>query len=77
MSTRVITAPTVEPITLAEAKMHLKEDLVDASNDARISACLSAARQAVEHDMGRSIMLPQDSAGRIRGRDRAARPAGD
>lgn len=57
MTTRLITPPTFEPVSLAEAKLHLKEDLVDVANDARISATLAAARQAVEHQMGRSIML--------------------
>ena len=57
MTTRLITPPTFEPVSLAEAKLHLKEDLVDVTNDARISATLAAARQAVEHQMGRSIML--------------------
>ena len=57
MSTRIITQPSIEPVTLAEAKLHLKEDLASAENDARISACLAAARQAVEHATGRAIML--------------------
>jgi uncharacterized phiE125 gp8 family phage protein len=57
MTTRIITPPTVEPVTLAEAKLHLKEDLVSVDNDARISVLISAARQAVEHAMGRAIML--------------------
>lgn len=57
MTTRIITQTSIEPITLAEAKLHLKEDLVSVDNDARISALISAARQAVEHSMGRAIML--------------------
>jgi len=57
MTTRIITEPTVEPVTLAEAKLHLKEDLMSVDNDARISAVLASARQAVEHAMGRAIML--------------------
>jgi uncharacterized phiE125 gp8 family phage protein len=57
MTTRIITQPSIEPVTLAEAKLHLKEDLVSVDNDARISALISAARQAVEHSMGRAIML--------------------
>jgi hypothetical protein len=35
MNTRTTTAPTVEPLTLAETKVHLREDLTDAGNDAR------------------------------------------
>jgi uncharacterized phiE125 gp8 family phage protein len=57
MTTRTIVEPTLEPVTLAEAKLHLKEDLVSVDNDARISFLISAARQAVEHSMGRAIML--------------------
>lgn len=57
MTTRIITPPSIEPIALAEAKLHLKEDLVSVDNDARISFLISAARQAVEHVMGRAIML--------------------
>ena len=57
MTTRIITPPTVEPVTQAEAKLHLKEDLVSVDNDARIAVLITAARQSVEHQMGRSIML--------------------
>lgn len=57
MTTRIITPPSIEPVTLAEAKLHLKEDLASSDNDARISVLISAARQAVEHAMGRAIML--------------------
>jgi hypothetical protein len=46
MSTRIVTEPTVEPLTLAEVKTHLHEDLSDASNDALITTLIAVARQA-------------------------------
>ena len=57
MTTRVTTAPTVEPLTLAEAKVHLREDLTDAGNDALITSLIVAAREACEHRVGRALML--------------------
>lgn len=58
MSLKLITPPTASVLTLAEAKVHLREDLVDAGNDALITAIISAATQDAEHLMGRAI-LPQ------------------
>lgn len=46
MNTRTTTAPTVEPLTLAETKVHLREDLTDAGNDALITSLIAVARQA-------------------------------
>ena len=43
---RLITAPTSEPVTLAEAKLHLRVD--DTTDNALIAALISAARQYVE-----------------------------
>ena len=57
MTTRVTTAPTVEPLTLAEAKVHLREDLTDAGNDALITSLIVAAREACEHRVRRALML--------------------
>lgn len=42
----VITAPTVEPVTLAEAKAHLRIDGTE--SDTEITAMISAARDAAE-----------------------------
>jgi uncharacterized phiE125 gp8 family phage protein len=57
MSTRIVTEPTVEPLTLAEVKVHLREDLTDASNDALITTLIAVARQACEHRVQRALML--------------------
>lgn len=54
MPTRRITDATVEPVTLAEAKMHLRVDHAD--EDAYISARITAVRQAAEHIMQRTIL---------------------
>lgn len=56
MTTRLITPPTTEPVTLAEAKLHCKVD--DAADDALISALITAAREQCEHILGRAI-VPQ------------------
>lgn len=46
MSLKLITAPTAEPITLQEAKDHLRVDSTD--DDALISAIIEAARQHLD-----------------------------
>lgn len=54
MSLKLITAPTAEPVTLAEAKAHLRVDGTD--DDAYITALIGAARQGAEHITGRALM---------------------
>lgn len=54
MSLKLITAPTSEPITIVEAKAHLRVDVAD--DDALITALIVAAREAAEHITGRSLM---------------------
>lgn len=54
MTTRLITAPTAEPVTLAEVKLHLHVDGND--EDELINALISGAREQCEHILGRSIM---------------------
>ena len=56
MTTRLITEPASEPVTLAEAKLHLRVDTVD--DDARITELITSARQQAELILKRSL-LPQ------------------
>jgi hypothetical protein len=50
-------APTVEPITLAEAKLHLRVDATD--DDALIGSLISAARFEAEHRCSRALVTQQ------------------
>lgn len=54
MSLKLITAPTAEPVTLTEAKAHLR--VIGADEDTYITALIVAARQAAEHITGRALM---------------------
>lgn len=56
MTTRLITPPANEPVTLAEAKLHLRVD--HNADDALIEALITGAREQCEHLIGRSL-LPQ------------------
>lgn len=51
-----IDGPTVEPLTLAQAKRHLKEDLVDADNDADITDLIKTAREDAEGRLQRTLV---------------------
>lgn len=53
LSYRDLTSPNAEPITLAQAKLHLCVDFTE--NDAYITALITAARQQVEKLMNRAI----------------------
>lgn len=54
MAGRLVTAPTAEPVTLAEAKLHVKQD--SDADDALITALITAARDKVEYMTGRALM---------------------
>lgn len=49
----VTTAPTVEPVTLADLKEHLR--VIDDDEDAKIEAILTASRAYVEEHTGRAL----------------------
>lgn len=53
MGLMVTVGPTAEPITLAEAKLHLRYDL--STEDDAISECIQAAREEAEQLTGRAI----------------------
>lgn len=54
MSLTIFSWPAVEPVTLAEAKAHCKEELPD--NDALIAGYILAAREYVENETQRAII---------------------
>lgn len=53
MGIRITVAPTVEPVTLAEAKLHLRVDVAD--DDALITRLISAAREQCEQELDRAV----------------------
>lgn len=55
MGYKLKTAPTVEPITSTEAKLHLKIDS-DTTDDTLIAALITAARESCENYTGRAFI---------------------
>lgn len=53
---RRTTDATVEPVTLAEAKLHLRETLVSTDNDTYIESLITAARLACEEAIQRTLI---------------------
>ncbi len=53
MGVKVLTPPAVEPVTLAEAKLHLRVDTSD--EDALITRLIKSAREECEHYIQRTI----------------------
>ena len=56
MSWSVTTAPTTEPVTLAEAKLHLRVEADVTADDTLITSLIQAAREHVEAACQRALM---------------------
>ena len=54
MALKLITAPSTLPVTLSEAKAHLRIDHAD--EDALITALIETASAGAEHETGRALM---------------------
>lgn len=54
MSLQIISQPAVEPVSLADAKAHLKADMND--DDALITRLIAAARARAEWHLGRALI---------------------
>lgn len=52
----VITAPGVEPVTLAEAKSHCRIDADISAHDEILNMFIQSAREMAEHETGRALI---------------------
>lgn len=59
MSLVLVTAPVAEPITIAQARLHLKVSETGTDIDAKIMACVAAAREMAENDTRRKLITQQ------------------
>jgi hypothetical protein len=56
MRIAVVTPPAEEPITLAEAKLHLRRDTAFTADDSLITSLISAARRMCEAHVGQAFV---------------------
>lgn len=56
MTLKLISGPATEPVTLAEAKVQCRVDSDITTEDALISALITAAVQQCEHELGRALI---------------------
>lgn len=56
MKTKLITAPSAEPVLLADAKLHLRIETAYTADDTYITALLTAAREYVEAITNRKLI---------------------
>ncbi len=56
MTYKVVTAVATEPVTLAEARLHIKSDS-DTTEDSLIAIWISTARELAEHYTGRALAV--------------------
>ena len=54
-----LSPPAAEPLTLAEAKLHLRVDVDITDDDSLITALIVTARQQAEHRTGRALVSQQ------------------
>ena len=52
----VVVPPATEPVSLAEARLHLRMDSDNTADDSIISALITSAREMAEHETGRSLV---------------------
>lgn len=55
MKYKITTAVATEPVSLAEAKLHLRVETAETAEDTLITGLITAAREAAEHYTGRGF----------------------